>query len=449
VITPVATVAAANQNACKQCAPLGASLAFRGIEGAMLVIHGSQGCATYIRRYLISHFREPFDIASSSLDERAAIFGGEANLHQSLRNVQKSYEPRLIGVATTCLSETIGEDVAMALGVYESNEDVALVPVSTPSYQGTHAEGFHRSVRAILENLAATPGAETEERDDLLLFPGMVSPADLRHLRAIGDAFGLRTTLVPDYGDTLDGAADAEYRPIPPGGTPHRRIRAADTARCSLFFGTSVAPEMRASHFLQERFGVPETVLPLPIGVRNTDAMIELLRSLSGRETPVWLEQQRGRLLDAYVDAHKIVFGKRVVVFGEEDLVTAMVAFLREIGMHPVLAATGGASGALGKGEAAGQEPTTQYVADADFAAIAEHARRLQPELLVGTSKGYPLARELDVPLVRIGFPIHDRVGAQRLRHLGYAGTQSLFDRLVNEVLRQRQDRSAMGFSYL
>ena len=63
-------------NACKLCKPLGACLAFRGIEGAVPFLHGSQGCATYMRRYIISHFREPMDIASSSLGEKHAIYGG-------------------------------------------------------------------------------------------------------------------------------------------------------------------------------------------------------------------------------------------------------------------------------------------------------------------------------------------------------------------------------------
>ena len=67
-------------NACKLCKPLGACLAFRGIEGAVPFLHGSQGCATYMRRYVISHFREPMDIASSSLGEKHAIYGGGPNL---------------------------------------------------------------------------------------------------------------------------------------------------------------------------------------------------------------------------------------------------------------------------------------------------------------------------------------------------------------------------------
>ena len=45
------------RNACKVCTPLGASIVFKGVEGCVPLIHGSQGCATYIRRYLISHYK--------------------------------------------------------------------------------------------------------------------------------------------------------------------------------------------------------------------------------------------------------------------------------------------------------------------------------------------------------------------------------------------------------
>ena len=71
------------RNACKLCTPLGACLAFAGIEGARPILHGSQGCATYIRRYMISHFKEPIDIASSSFGETSAIFGGSENLRMA------------------------------------------------------------------------------------------------------------------------------------------------------------------------------------------------------------------------------------------------------------------------------------------------------------------------------------------------------------------------------
>jgi len=53
------------------------------------------------------------------------------------------------------------------------------------------------------------------------------------------------------------------------------------------------------------------------------------------------------------------------------------------------------------------------------------------------------------VPLVRCGFPVHDRLGAQRIRLLGYGGTQQLFDRIVNALLEAKQEHSDIGYSYL
>ena len=81
----------ATRNACKLCTPLGACMVFRGIEKAMPILHGSQGCATYMRRYMISHFKEPVDIASSSFTEDTAIFGGGANLKLAIDNVRSQY----------------------------------------------------------------------------------------------------------------------------------------------------------------------------------------------------------------------------------------------------------------------------------------------------------------------------------------------------------------------
>ena len=77
----------ATQNACKLCSPLGAALVFKGIAGAVPLLHGSQGCSTYIRRYLISHFKEPIDIACSNFGEQTAIFGGGANIKLALDNI--------------------------------------------------------------------------------------------------------------------------------------------------------------------------------------------------------------------------------------------------------------------------------------------------------------------------------------------------------------------------
>lgn len=85
----------------------------------------------------------------------------------------------------------------------------------------------------------------------------------------------------------------------------------------------------------------------------------------------------------------------------------------------------------------------------ADFSEIEAHAAGQHFDLAIGNSKGYGFSRKLQIPLVRVGFPIHDRVDGPRLLHIGYRGAQQLFDRIVNAVIAVTQDTSPVGYSYM
>ncbi|CAN2039284.1 nitrogenase molybdenum-iron protein NifN [Candidatus Magnetomoraceae bacterium gMMP-15] len=447
-------------NACKLCKPLGAAIAFRGIEGAVPFLHGSQGCATYMRRYLISHFREPIDIASSSLGEKHAVYGGGPNLKQGIENVIEKYNPELIGIASTCLTETIGDDLPFIVKEFRkefkeinySDEMPHLVTVSTPSYAGTHTEGFHAAVRAIVDQLAAISESSDKTRT-INLLPGFISPADLRYLREIIEDFGINGIILPDISDTLDGSILKDYEKIPAGGTPISSIKAMGSSAASIAFGRTLSLKESGAQLLEERFGVPAHHIGLPIGLRETDRFYQMLKNISGNKIPESHVLERGRLVDAYVDGHKYIFGQRAIVYGEEDMVVALTAFLSEIGIKPVLCASGGKSGRLGK---AIKDVTSDLLLEApivhdnaDFYDIFEKIEELKPDLLIGYSKGYHLARKLNIPLIRVGFPIHDRVGAQRVLHIGYSGTQALFDKIVNAVIEKKQQDSPVGYGYI
>lgn len=450
---------AATRNACKLCSPLGACMVFRGIEGAMPLLHGSQGCSTYIRRYVISHFKEPVDIASSNFSESSAVFGGAENLRAAIQNVTKQYSPSMIGIATTCLSETIGEDLPMMLRQLKKGSPAdgaqgpdargpALVHVSTPSYSGTHMDGFHGAVRAVADSLAQG-GVKTHS---INLFPGFVSVADLRYLKEILGDWDIPHAILPDYSDTLNEPSWAEYQPLARGGTPLHRLREMGRARASIEFGRTLGPDQSAGTLLEDRFGVTNHRLGLPIGVHETDRLFAVLNQITGRPAPASHSLERGRLIDSYVIGHKYVFGKRAIVYGEEDLVVGIVAFLAEIGVIPVLCASGGESGRLRRAI----DEVTRDIASkiqvhqgTDFAEIGDACKDLAPDFLIGSSKGYSITRSLGVPLVRVGFPIHDRLDGHRILHLGYRGAQQLFDRITNALMEHKQEHAPVGYSYM
>jgi len=74
-------------NPTRTCAPIGAMLATYGIHGALTINHGSQGCATYPRHQMTRHFREPVEIATTSLTEKTTVYGGRENLLEALKNI--------------------------------------------------------------------------------------------------------------------------------------------------------------------------------------------------------------------------------------------------------------------------------------------------------------------------------------------------------------------------
>ncbi len=453
---------ASTRNACKLCAPLGASIAFRGIEGCIPLIHGSQGCSTYIRRYGISHFREPIDIASSNFTESSAIFGGRDNLRSALVNVTRQYAPRAIGITSTCLSETIGENVPMYLGEFarEKLELPVLFYASTPSYRGTHMDGFHEAIFSAVSALAGAtaPDGSSEiagasaPSERINLISGFVSTEDIRELHEIMQSFGKPYTLLPDYSETLDGVSWDTYRKLPEGGTALSDIAAMAQAAGTVYLAEAVQSDKNAALFLERAHGVPAENLPLPIGIANTDRFFAALQRLSGADVPAKWQKARGRLVDAYIDGHKYCFGKKAIVYGEEDLVVALCAFLCEIGVRPVIAATG-AESAIFKArlaEVSGPAGTEQLVMDdTDFATVLEEARSLKADLVMGNSKGFFLSRNLGLPLVRCGFPVHDRVGGQRILHLGYRGTMNLFDLVCNALMEAKQSAAASGYTYI
>ena len=446
----------ATRNSCKLCMPLGAVMVVKGIASAMPFLHGSQGCSTYIRRYMISHFRDPVDIASSNFSESSAVFGGGSNLLTGLRNIIAEYNPMLIGIATTCLAETIGDDVAGLLRGFEKElgpNGPIIVHISTPSYSGTHEEGFRRAVRAVVERVAIRSRHGLLPGNRINVFPAMFSPDDLRYLKDIFFDFGLKAAFLPDYSDTLDGRAWDDYELIPKGGIEVDKIKMFTAAKASITFGAATAclGASTAGAYLKDNFNVPAYFIGSPIGLRASDELFGLLKGLSSAEVPTRYDNERGRLVDAYVDGHKYVYGKKAVVYGEEDLVIGLTSFLSEIGITPVIVASGGKSGflksAIARVNLCAHEP--DIFDNADFATITERARALKPDIIIGSSKGYGLAKELKVPLVRVGFPVHDRVGAARILTCGYKGALSLYDSVVNALLDFKQNSSSVGYGYL
>ena len=115
-------------NPAKTCQPIGAMYAALGIHGCMPHSHGSQGCCAI----------------------------------QALSNIFTIYDPEIVAVHTTCLSEVIGDDIPMMIKKATEDgtipKDKYVIHANTPSFVGSHITGFANMTTAMVRYLAERHG---------------------------------------------------------------------------------------------------------------------------------------------------------------------------------------------------------------------------------------------------------------------------------------------------
>jgi nitrogenase molybdenum-iron protein beta chain len=434
-------------NPAKTCQPLGAMYASLGIHGCLPHSHGSQGCCAYHRMGLTRHFRDPILASSSSFTEGASVFGGAANLKTSIKNVFSIYNPEIMAVHTTCLSETIGDDIPNILRQAEIPEGKVVIHANTPSYQGSHITGFANMCKAMVTYLADSDGSPKKERVNVL--PGFVNPGDMREIRRIVTELGVAMTLFPDTSNVVDSPLTSRYRMYPDGGATVAEIRDSGNSKITLALGAWSSEPAGAA--LQEKCNVPCVPLRIPIGLKATDDFIMALKEGFGVTVPESLTIERGQVVDTLVDTHFHYQGKKVAVFGDPDLVIPLTGFLLTMGMVPVYVMTG----------TPGQRFETEVNALLDQAGIGgsvvraegdlfelhKYAKDNPVDLLLGTTHGKYIARAEDIPLVRVGFPIFDRAVHPLMPVVGYRGCLRLIE-LISNALLDRRDRDSSDEDY-
>ncbi|MDR1538918.1 MAG: nitrogenase molybdenum-iron protein subunit beta [Clostridiales bacterium] len=426
-------------NPCKTCQPVGAMYAALGVRKCMPHSHGSQGCCSYHRTVISRHFKEPAIASSSSFTEGASVFGGRSNLTTAARNIFDIYDPDIIAVHTTCLSETIGDDMGSYISDLKIPEGKHVVHCNTPSYAGSHITGYFNMMKGFMNYLTEKTGIPNGKT---AIFPGWANPGDIRHLKKLCEAMKVRTVMFPDQSGIMDAPMTGKYELYPPGGTTISEIRSLGDCRRVIALGefTSLEP---AEH-LEKKWKVPFDILPAPIGVDFTDRFIMALRRISKIEVPYDIEERRGQLVDLMLDSSQYTFKKKVAVFGDPDTVLGLTSLCLELGMLPKYVITGTPKEDFAKRardlfEKYGAQDCLAK-ANADLFELHQRIKNDRVDLLIGTSYGKQIAKAEDIPFIRAGFPVLDRYGGPLLPIVGYTGGIRLAEK-ITEALMDRQDR--------
>jgi nitrogenase molybdenum-iron protein beta chain len=429
-------------NPAKTCQPIGAMYAALGIHACMPHSHGSQGCCSYHRSQLTRHFKEPVMATSSSFTEGASVFGGSANLTQALKNIFTIYDPEIVAVHTTCLSEVIGDDIP---NIVRKARDEGSVPAgkivihaNTPSFIGSHVSGFANMTSAMVNYLAEKTGTT---RNQVNVIPGFVEPADMREIKRLAAALGANIVMFPDTSNVLDGPLTGQYKMYPEGGATVAQIKSSGDSIATIALGHFASHVAAAT--LETKCNVPAAFLELPIGIGATDRFIDALRSYAGVEVPAAVELERGRLVDLMSDLQQYFHGKRVAIAGDPDQLISLTQFLLELAMKPVFAITGSPGNHYEKRmhELLDKPvPEAKIKQNADLFELHQWMKNEPVDLFITNTYGKHVARAENVPFVRFGFPILDRTSHRFFPTLGYTGATNLINQMLN-VLLDKKDR--------
>ncbi|KAB1083546.1 nitrogenase iron-molybdenum cofactor biosynthesis protein NifN [Neorhizobium galegae] len=419
---------AAAINPLKSSQPLGAALAFLGIDRAIPLIHGSQGCASFGLVLLGRHFSETIPLRTTAMDEIVTVLGGAKRLEEAILTLKPRVKPQLIGICTSALVETRDDDIAGELLKMKGERAAELsgtevVLASSPDFAGSMEEGWSTAVTALIEEITL-PGEHPRDATKIAVLPGSnLTVADLEHLRETIEHFGLNPIILPDLSDSLGGIIPEQWVATTYGGTKVDEIRHLGSAIRCIAIGEQMR---RPAEALKRITGVPYVLHGSLTGLKNADRFISLLAEISSEEAPLSIRRRRMQLQDAMLDGHFHLTGKRIAIGSDPDQLVQFIDFFTGMGAEVTVAvSTTGMSKAL-------QSVSLETIHIGDLWNLEHLAAGA--DLLVTHSHGRQAADRLNIPLMRVGFPVFDRLGNQHKLTILYQGTRDLIYEAANII---------------
>ncbi len=436
-------------NPAKTCQPIGAMYAALGIHNCLPHSHGSQGCCAYHRSALTRHYKDPIMATTSSFTEGASVFGGQANLMEAINNIFTIYGPDVIAVHTTCLSEVIGDDLGQIINKAQAEGKIPkgkrVIHTNTPSFKGSHVTGFANMVQSMVQYLSVNTGVRLGQ---INVIPGFTEPSDMEEIKRIVAEMGIKCVMFPDTSGVVNGPLDGKFHMYPRGGATVSQIASAGDSSFTLALGR--AASLPAARLLDTKCKVPFEVVDLPIGLRATDTFVDMLRKIAGVSVPESLMTERGQVVDVLTDMHQYFYGKKAALVGDPDHLTSLAQFLTDMDMEVLYLVTGTPAGPKFERhmrQCIGDKTVVAHGLGADMFHFHQLIKKQKPDLIFGNTYAKYIARDEDIPLVRVGFPIYDRVGHQYFPITGYRGALRLLEKILNALL-DRQDRDAPEESF-
>jgi nitrogenase molybdenum-iron protein beta chain len=359
--------------------------------------------------------------------EREVVFGGEKKLRDEIDGALEIIDADAYFVLTGCTAGIIGDDVADVTGDYRKR-GLPVYPVTTPGFAGDSLLGYDVAWEAFLDYVIEPAPVKDAKLVNLLGVIPFHDPhwqGTLEELSRILRKLGLtvNTFFTDDQGiDAVKGSAAASLNIIV---SPYLLKNAAKT--------------------YQEKFGVPSVRFNgVPIGATQTTELVKSVGKALNLPQAV---------IDAAVNSEeKYVYNyfetiigalswKRFVVAADAGTAIGITRFLADdYGFTPVaVIVTDPIWSDNDKQRISTALTTLEYARPPEVSFLSDHydirskVKSYDFTLLIGSSLEDEVARELNVQLHVMAFPMSDRLVVNRT-YAGYRGCLTLVEDLFNNL---------------
>lgn len=388
----------------ESCRLFGAYRACIGIRDAVILFHSVVGCnAGTLLLHLAQH---PADVrqACTVMYESDVLYGGTETLRDGLQHAAELYpDPQAIIVISGCVPNLIGDEMAAAIA--DAGLAVPVLHVMGAGTVGTMGDGYEAGLRALGAYMC--PG-EIVPRSCNILGISYDDPC------AEGDIAALREMLAPHV----------RVQSVLSCGT-FEEMRDAPRAALNIVLGGG-GRELAA--YMQEQFGTPYIVADYPYGIHGMTAFIERVADALGiAETDAWTApfvRAAEEIVRRAAEPLRYLYGTPTAVLVDAVHRAGLCTFLaEELGMEVALSSDG----------------------RGDMREVYDAVRASDAVVIFGSSYEKELCADEGRVLVRICYPVFDRLQLVPHGYLGAEGLAHLIEEIVSAVLQHEYSPTEYG----
>lgn len=415
-------------NPIKLSQPMGAMLCFLGIKNCMPLMHGAQGCASFSKVFFTRHFNDPIAVQTTAVNDITAVIdGGDYSISESIKNITKKVKPDLVGLFTTGLTETKGDDIKGATLLLQDQQTICYV--NTPDFEGSIESGFAKSIEAIIEQLV-TPTKKIDSQKAVIIPNVNLKPIEVEKIKDTIALFGYETLALPDLSDSLDGHLGVKQGALTSGGISLDEIR--DLASSSLVISIGSSVEKAGIKLKEKNENINLVHFDSLAGLENSDKFFKTLCEIKEVTSPhPSIVRWRKRLQDALLDTHFAIGSSSVVLALEPDQCLSIAHTIIEAGANIKAIVTTHKNDLL-------ETIECENLLIGDFEDVEKFLK--DSELLISNFHGERYTMKHKKALMLRGFPDFEGLGNQLKNDSLYEGSAYLLFEMANIINNHRHE---------